>query len=81
MERIDWPVIVWLKIAKFRNKFNLLLAGRMGLAYHRFIGPPLRPGADSSAHRFPHPYLLTPGHRLVVARGLIGSPITASGAT
>ncbi|WP_320243986.1 hypothetical protein [Cognatiyoonia sp. IB215182] len=44
MERIDRPANARLKTANLHNKISLLLAGRMGLAYHRFIG--------SSVHRF-----------------------------
>ena len=47
MERIDW-----LKITNFRNKFSLLLALRVGLPYHRFIGSSVHRFIGSSVHRF-----------------------------
>ncbi|MFG5379845.1 hypothetical protein, partial [Yoonia sp. R2-816] len=55
MERIDWLADVWLKTANFHNKFSLLLADRVGLAYHsvhRFIGSSVHRFIGSSVHRF-----------------------------
>ncbi|WP_216365339.1 hypothetical protein, partial [Roseobacter sp. HKCCD8629] len=52
MERFDWPASAWLKTANFHNRFSLLLAGRMGLAYHRFIGSSVHRFIGSSVHRF-----------------------------
>ncbi len=91
MERIDRPPSARLKIANIRNKFSLLLAGRVGLAYHRFIGssvhrfigssvsgPSLRPDADSGTYRLNYPYILTPGLRPTIARGLTDNPIPDS---
>lgn len=45
----------------------------------RFIGLPLRLGVGNSAHRFPHPFSLTPCLRSAVANGLPGGPIPVSG--
>ncbi|WP_299800691.1 hypothetical protein [uncultured Ruegeria sp.] len=52
MERTDRPPSTRLKIANIRNKFSLLLAGRVGLAYHRFIGSSVHRFIGSSVHRF-----------------------------
>ena len=41
-----------LKTANFHNKISLLLAGRMSLAYHRFIGSSVHRFIGSSVHRF-----------------------------
>ncbi|WP_320243257.1 hypothetical protein [Cognatiyoonia sp. IB215182] len=80
MVHIEWPACVWLKTVSIRNKSSLLLTGRFGLSYHRFM---LRVGADSSTHRLHHPYgLITvsglDGLTRAVAVSSLGSDVTPS---
>ena len=89
MERFDWPASAWLKTANFHNRFSLLLAGQVGLAYHRLIGSSAHRligssahrahGVSSGVHRPPHLHNLTSGLRPTIAHGFIGPPIPVSG--
>ena len=48
---IDWPRMLDEIVGNIRNKFSLLLALRVGLPYHRFIGSSVHRFIGSSVHR------------------------------